>query len=108
MEAEKIKSLPTGFFWSGFPIHGGIGLTRFVVSSQASSRSPGVTSLGLFTSLGSHAQLEYRLVAQYQPEEPGAASSVGAVDRTGSLWKETWQANTGIRISIGRLDSQFS
>lgn len=82
---EEIESLPPGFFWSVFPIHERICLTRFVMSSQASSRSPGVTNLGLFITLGSHAQLDFRLVVWDQPEEPGTASLVGAMDRTGSL-----------------------
>lgn len=83
--AEEIESSPPGFFWQVFPIHERLCLTRVVMSGQASSRSPGNTSLGLFISLGSHAQLEFRLVAWDQPEEPGAASLVGTMDRTGSL-----------------------
>lgn len=75
-------------------------MTRLVVSSQASSRSPRVTSPGLFTSLGSHAQLEFSLVAQSQTDGPGAASPAGVVDRIGCLQKELQQANIGIRTSI--------
>lgn len=70
------------------------------MSSQA-SRSPRVTSPGLFTSLGSHAQLEFSLVAQGQPEEPGAASPAGVMDGAGFLQKEPQQADTGIGTSLG-------
>ena len=60
VEAEKIESShPLSFFWSVFLIYEGE--NPFDQGCRVHP-SPKVTSLGLFTSLGSYAQLEFSLV----------------------------------------------
>lgn len=65
VEAEKIESShPLSFFWSVFLIYEGENPFDQAWPCPAKPQGlPQVTSLGLFTSLGSHAQLEFSLVA---------------------------------------------